>query len=177
MMPDNLFAAQPAQEPAYWIKVLSISSGPTVESNLKTAIAFFLKYYRDINIRTKLPSLFRGIDWHQAVRLTPLPKDAGVAAFRPAGSEMDLSQPMFFTKPGTSPLALGIIPTGRIYCQYAFQVTTEVLESKVASFVWTRSPRDWRQETRPLHYLGTQYIIPVPWKNLRFVRAGSRAQS
>jgi hypothetical protein len=177
MMPDKLSAALPAQQPDYWIKELSITGGPMVERNLRTAIAFFLHYYRDINIRTKLPSLFKGIDWHQAVQSARFQKDAAVAAFRKVGSEMNLSQPMFFTKPGTSPLALGIATEGRVYCQYAFQAAAEALESRVSSFIWTHGPHDWQEETRPLHYLGVQYIIPVPWKTLRFVRAGNRIQT
>ena len=177
MLPDNLSAAEPAQHPAYWIKTLSITGGPLVENNLKTAVAFFLQYYRDINIHTKLASLFKGIDWHQPVRVRRCPPNERVAAFRQVGDEMNLSHPMFFTKPGTSPRALGIVPAGRVYCEYQFQVMTEALESRVSSFVWTRGPHDWREESRPLYYLGIQYIIPKPWKTLRFVRAGSRVQT
>lgn len=177
MLPDKLSAAEPAQHPAYWLKTLSITGGPMVEGNLKTAIAFFLKYYRDINIRTKLPSLLKGVDWHQPVHLVLCQPNQPLVAFRQAGDETNLSHPMFFTKPGTSPRALGIIPTGRVYCEYQFQVLAEVLESRVSSFNWTRGPHDWRDETRPLHYLGIQYIVPKPWKTLRFVRSGNRIQS
>jgi hypothetical protein len=177
MLPDKFSAAVPAHSPAYWIKTLSITGGPLVEGNFRVAITFFLQYYRDINIRTKLASLFQGIDWHQPVMLRSCAPPARVAAFRQVGDEMNLSLPMFFTKPGTSPRALGVVAAGRVFCEYEFAVMTQVLESRVASFVWTRQKHDWQEETRPLHYLGTQYIVPCPWKNLRFVRAGSRVQS
>ena len=95
-MADKLSAALPAQLPAYWTKALSMTGGPMVERNLRTAIAFFLHYYRDIDIRKKLPSLFKGIDWHQPVQVARLQKGATVAAFRRVEMATNLSQPMFF---------------------------------------------------------------------------------
>src|SRR4051812_38029932 len=92
-----------------WFERLGLPMAvPLVGRNLLTALNF-LQRRMPLLAEETTEGFLRGIDLHKEVRIVWLQKGASVAAFRRIGEPLFK---LFFTKPGTGPQALGIIPDG-----------------------------------------------------------------
>jgi hypothetical protein len=134
-------------------------TGPLLEANVLTALAFFAQRMPTLDEETKL-GFFRGMDLHKDVSTDWLYGDAVVAAFRREGEALFK---LFYTKAGTSPYNLGIVPGGRRFYRFQVRWSVEVLVSRASDFVYVPgSPAPPRQRTwdLPGGGGGIQFIIP-----------------
>ena len=134
-------------------------AAPLVQENVGTALEFFDCRMPTLNDATKLGFL-RGMDLHKEVRPEWLHSGSQVAAFRRAGEPLFK---LFYTKPGTSPHHLGIVPLGRKFHRFHVRQPVEALASRAADFIYasaddaTAGLKTW---ALPGGGGGLQYIIP-----------------
>jgi hypothetical protein len=134
-------------------------TGPLLEERVRTALEFFARRMPTLAEDTRFGFL-RGMDLHKPLEVQWLPDGARVAAFRLADEPL---LKLFYTKPGTSPYHLGIVPGGRRFQRFRLRQPCEVLISRAADFVYASAnaaatgQRSW---ARPGGGGGLQYIIP-----------------
>ena len=134
-------------------------TSPLQERNVRTALAFFQRRMPSLKEDSKLGYL-RGMDLHREVQEEWLHSGVEVAAFRRAGEPLFK---LFYTKPGTSPFHLGIVPNDRAFHRFRVQWSVQVLASRAGSYVYASAgdaapgQRSW---ALPGGGGGQQYIIP-----------------
>lgn len=146
------------------LAALGVSDAPLTRQGVKTAIDFFDSRMGHLRPDRRM-SYMKGIDFHKPVNLAHFHTGALVCAFRrpQASSSLQMNE-CFFTKTGTSPLLLGINPSGRVFSRYEFVRSTLTLESRCAEV------RDWWTDPSQKFFAsggGLQYIVPNAHISLR----------
>lgn len=158
-----------------WLERLGLPVAvPLVARNLLTALEFINRRMPGVPQET-VEGFLRGIDLHKEVRLIWLQPGETVSAFRRFGEPLFK---LFYTKVGTSPDRLGIVPTGRQFRRFVVRRTVEALSSKAAAFVYA-SAEDPIAGTPPWRWPGggggIQYIIPDAESSLELIAGSGRA--
>lgn len=107
-------------------------TSPFVENNVRVALEFFQRRMPGLSEETRFGFL-RGMDLHKPVQVEWLHVNTPVAAFRREGEPLFK---LFYTKPGTSPFQLGIIPVGRRFHRFRVGCSVAVLASRAADFIY-----------------------------------------
>ena len=143
-----------------WFERLGLPMAvPLVGRNLLTALEFLGRRMPTLPDQT-IEGFLRGIDLHKDVKIVWLQKGQSVAAFRRAGEPLFK---LFYTKVGTGPERLGIVPQGRQFCRFTVEQPVEVLSARAADYIFAsaddpvtgKSPWRW-----PGGGGGVQYVIP-----------------
>lgn len=134
-------------------------TGPFLENNVRTALEFFARRMPALDEETRL-GFFRGMDLHKPIQAVWLAGGTAVAAFRRQGEPLFK---LFYTKPGTSPYQLGVVPVGRSFHRFRVRVPAEVLAARAGDYVYASA--DDAAAARfswalPGGGRGLQYIIP-----------------
>jgi hypothetical protein len=142
-----------------WIGELGIRDAPLVRAGLGEALRFFHMEMPDLP-RTLRFAFLKGMDLHKPVTVATLQPGEVLAAFR-RSTEDPLK--LFYSRPGTSVLGLGVNPGGRAFQRFRVVHRVRVLDSVAAA------ARDtWTDDSSA--YIaaggGRQYIVPRAYRCL-----------
>ncbi len=143
----------------HWLKKLELPAAPLVRRGLGTALDFF---HRRMPLLKEVTTegFLRGMDLHKEVRMELLQAGNQVAAFRREGENLFK---LFYTKAGTSPYRLGIVPNGRRFQRFTLRRPVEVLATHAADYIYTSAEDTAKAQSNwelPGGGGGLQYIIP-----------------
>lgn len=150
-----------------WLSEIGASNSPRSRAGLTTALRFFHAQMPLLE-RPKRRSFLRAMDLSKPVTVTILAPPTIVAAFRKPDED---PLKLFYTKPGTSVLLLGVNPDSRAFARFRVRHPVPVLESTTSGFRIEQDPNA-RDEGRysPPEYIASggrvQYVIPNAWRHL-----------
>jgi|SRR5579862_731073 len=146
---------------------LGVPDAPLVNAGLSATADFFQTVIHDDPL--KWWQYLRGIDFHNRVAMTYLPKDKALIRYESIG-QRSLKPFGYFTDPGVSPFHIGTSFPAWQYKEYNVLRSTPALISKASSLSF--DPKDRISRVGG----GTQYIIAFrDWPKLLRVAETKRA--